>query len=92
MMAAISRNGQCARRYADVLFRQRGAPGQAQARLACRNRRRPEAADPDAALGAAALRIAGYGVQGIAARNPIFCVLFYLIPLAAGAAALADIQ
>jgi lipopolysaccharide export system permease protein len=45
-----------------------------------------------ASIGAAALRIAGYGVQGIAARNPIFCVLFYLIPLAAGAAALADIQ
>jgi lipopolysaccharide export system permease protein len=44
-----------------------------------------------AALGAAALRIAGYGVQGIAARNPLFCALFYLIPLAAGAAALADI-
>ena len=34
MMAAISRNGQCARRNADVLFRQRGASGQAQARLA----------------------------------------------------------
>lgn len=44
-----------------------------------------------AALGAAALRIAGYGVLGIAARNPLFCTLFYLIPLAAGAAALADI-
>ena len=44
-----------------------------------------------AALGAAALRIAGYGVQGIAARNPLFCVLFYLIPLAAGTTALADI-
>ncbi|WP_424564879.1 hypothetical protein, partial [Trebonia sp.] len=67
MMAAISRNGQCARRYADVLFRQRGAPGQAQARLACRNRRRPEAADPDAALGAAALR--GQRVSRIAEHN-----------------------
>ncbi|HLY05239.1 MAG TPA: LptF/LptG family permease [Rhizomicrobium sp.] len=44
-----------------------------------------------AALGAAALRIAGYGVQGIAARNPLFCAFFYLIPMAAGAAALADI-
>jgi lipopolysaccharide export system permease protein len=44
-----------------------------------------------AALGAAALRIAGYGVQGIAARNPVFCVLFYLIPLLAGTAAVADI-
>jgi lipopolysaccharide export system permease protein len=45
-----------------------------------------------AGLGAAALRIAGYGVQGIAAHDPLFCVLFYLIPLAAGAAALADIS
>jgi lipopolysaccharide export system permease protein len=45
-----------------------------------------------ASIGAATLRIGGYGIQGIAARNPIFCVLFYLIPLAAGAAALADIQ
>jgi lipopolysaccharide export system permease protein len=44
-----------------------------------------------ASLGAAALRIAGYGVQGIAARNPLYCALFYLIPLAAGAAAVADI-
>jgi lipopolysaccharide export system permease protein len=44
-----------------------------------------------AALGAAALRIGGYGIQGIAARNPVFCVLFYLIPFAAGALALADI-
>ena len=44
-----------------------------------------------ASIGAAALRIAGYGVQGIAARNPLFCVLFYLIPLAAGAGAFADI-
>ncbi|MGH6879108.1 MAG: LptF/LptG family permease, partial [Rhizomicrobium sp.] len=44
-----------------------------------------------ASLGAAALRIAGYGVQGLAAREPIFCALFYLIPLAAGGAALADI-
>lgn len=44
-----------------------------------------------ASIGAAGLRIAGYGVQGIAAREPIFCVLFYLIPLLAAAAALADI-
>jgi lipopolysaccharide export system permease protein len=44
-----------------------------------------------ASIGAAALRIAGYGVQGIAARNPLFCVLFYFIPLAAGVAAFADI-
>jgi lipopolysaccharide export system permease protein len=44
-----------------------------------------------ASIGAAGLRIAGYGVQGVASRNPLFCVLFYLIPLAAGAAALAAI-
>jgi lipopolysaccharide export system permease protein len=40
---------------------------------------------------AAGLRIAGYGVQGIAAREPAFCVLFYVIPLAAAAAVLAEI-
>lgn len=45
-----------------------------------------------ASLAAAALRIAGYGVAGIAARNPLFCVLFYLIPFAAGAAATAEIR
>ncbi|HEY6579076.1 MAG TPA: LptF/LptG family permease, partial [Rhizomicrobium sp.] len=44
-----------------------------------------------ASLGAAAIRIAGYGVQGIAVRQPVFCALFYLIPLAAAGAALADI-
>jgi len=44
-----------------------------------------------AAAGAAALRIAGYGVQGIAVRQPLFCILFYIIPLAAAAAALAEI-
>ena len=44
-----------------------------------------------AAMIAAGLRIAGYGVQGIAAREPVLCALFYLIPLAAAAAALADI-
>jgi lipopolysaccharide export system permease protein len=40
---------------------------------------------------AAGLRIAGYGVQGIAARQPVFCVLFYMIPLATAAAVLAEI-
>jgi lipopolysaccharide export system permease protein len=45
-----------------------------------------------ASIGAAALRIAGYGVAGIAARNPIFCALFYLIPLGAGAAAVTEIR
>jgi len=44
-----------------------------------------------ASLIAAALRIAGYGVSGIAARNPVFCALFYLIPLAAACVALAQI-
>lgn len=41
--------------------------------------------------GVAALRIAGYGIQGIAVRHPMLCALFYLIPLLAGAAALAEI-
>lgn len=45
-----------------------------------------------ASIGAAALRIAGYGVQGIAAREPFLCVLFYLIPLGAAAFALAEIS
>jgi lipopolysaccharide export system permease protein len=40
---------------------------------------------------AVSLRIAGYGVQGIAAREPLFCALFYLIPIAAAAAVLAEI-
>jgi lipopolysaccharide export system permease protein len=40
---------------------------------------------------AAGLRIAGYGVQGIAARQPVFCVLFYIIPLATAAVVLAEI-
>jgi lipopolysaccharide export system permease protein len=44
-----------------------------------------------ASMIAAGLRIAGYGVQGLGARNPLFCSLFYLIPLLAGAAAAAEI-
>jgi lipopolysaccharide export system permease protein len=44
-----------------------------------------------ASIGAAGLRIAGYGVQGIAVRQPIFCALFYLIPILAAVAALCDI-
>jgi lipopolysaccharide export system permease protein len=44
-----------------------------------------------ASVAAAALRIAGYGIQGLAVRYPILCALFYLIPLLAGAAALAEI-
>ncbi|HEX3666749.1 MAG TPA: LptF/LptG family permease [Rhizomicrobium sp.] len=44
-----------------------------------------------ASILAAGLRIAGYGVQGLGVRSPILCSLFYLIPLIAGAAALAEI-
>jgi lipopolysaccharide export system permease protein len=44
-----------------------------------------------ASIVAAALRIAGYGVQGIAAREPVFCALFYIIPVAAAAVMLAEI-
>lgn len=39
--------------------------------------------------GAALLRIAGYGVQGLATHHPSFCVLFYLIPLLGTAGAVA---
>jgi lipopolysaccharide export system permease protein len=45
-----------------------------------------------ASVAAAGLRIAGYGVQGLAAHHPVFCALFYLIPLAGGLLALLDIQ
>ena len=45
-----------------------------------------------AALAAAALRIAGYGVAGLASRHPELNVLFYLIPLLGAAAALADMM
>jgi len=34
-----------------------------------------------ACFAAAGLRIAGYGVAGLAAGNPAFCILFYLLPL-----------
>lgn len=37
---------------------------------------------------AVALRVAGYGVQGLATSNPVFCILFYVIPLAGAALAL----
>jgi lipopolysaccharide export system permease protein len=40
-----------------------------------------------AAVTAALLRIAGYGVQGLATRHPALCVFFYLIPLAGAAVA-----
>jgi lipopolysaccharide export system permease protein len=41
-----------------------------------------------AVLAAALVRIAGYGVQGLAVGNPVFAVLFYLIPLLGAAAGL----
>jgi lipopolysaccharide export system permease protein len=45
-----------------------------------------------ACVGAAVLRIAGYGAQGMAARSPALCVLLYLVPLFGAALALADIM
>jgi len=42
-----------------------------------------------AAVMASLLRIAGYGVQGLATHHPMLCVLFYLIPLAGVGGALA---
>lgn len=42
-----------------------------------------------AALGAAIVRIAGYGVQGLAVGSPSLVFLFYLIPLLGAAIALA---
>ena len=42
-----------------------------------------------AALGAAVVRIAGYGVQGLAVGSPSLVFLFYLIPLLGAAVALA---
>lgn len=34
-----------------------------------------------ASLAAVALRIAGYGVQGLSQNHPVFCLLYYAIPL-----------
>jgi lipopolysaccharide export system permease protein len=48
-----------------------------------------------ASFAAAGLRIAGYGVQGVAASHPALCLLFYLVPLAgalAGGAVLAGLE
>ena len=45
-----------------------------------------------ASLGAAIVRIFGYSVQGLAARQPILCLLFYLIPLAGAAVGVADMS
>jgi hypothetical protein len=33
-----------------------------------------------ASIGVAALRVSGYGLQGLATNNPAFDVLFYVIP------------
>ena len=38
------------------------------------------------------IRIAGYGVQGLATRDPALCVLFYLVPLLGAALALANLN
>ncbi|MEI9886644.1 MAG: LPS export ABC transporter permease LptF [Rhizomicrobium sp.] len=38
-----------------------------------------------------AVRIAGYGVQGLAVRDPAYCVLFYLIPLLGAGLGLASL-
>ena len=45
-----------------------------------------------ACIGAAVLRIAGYGAQGLAARHPAYCIILYLIPLLGVAAGGADIM
>ncbi len=42
-----------------------------------------------AAIAAALLRIAGYGVQGLATHHPSLSVLFYLIPFVGAAGAVA---
>jgi len=41
-----------------------------------------------ACFAATGLRIAGYGIQGLAVSKPALCVLFYLIPLAGAAVAI----
>ncbi|MEI9997170.1 MAG: LPS export ABC transporter permease LptF [Rhizomicrobium sp.] len=45
-----------------------------------------------AIVAVAAVRIAGYGVQGLAARDPSLNVLFYAIPLLGSALALANLM
>ena len=42
-----------------------------------------------AVLIAAFIRIAGYGVQGLAVRHPSLCIFFYIVPLVGAAGALA---
>ncbi len=41
---------------------------------------------------AALLRIVGYGAQGVAARQPAYCILLYLVPLLGIAVGYADIM
>lgn len=43
-------------------------------------------------IGAAVLRIIGYSVQGLASREPILCILFYVVPLGGAAIAFADMS
>ena len=45
-----------------------------------------------AVMGGIAVRIAGYGVQGLAVRDPSMNILFYLIPLLGAALALANLM
>jgi len=45
-----------------------------------------------ATVGALLLRILGYGAQGLAVRQPIFCVVLYLVPLLGMAVGFADIM
>jgi hypothetical protein len=42
-----------------------------------------------ASVAVAALRVAGYGLQGLASTRPELIIFFYLIPLLGGAVALA---
>jgi hypothetical protein len=42
-----------------------------------------------ASLGAMGLRIAGYGITGLAQRNPPLVAIFYLLPALGAAAAIA---
>ena len=45
-----------------------------------------------ASLAAGALRILGYGAQGVVARDPSYAILLYLIPLLGAAAAAAEVM
>ncbi len=45
-----------------------------------------------AVLVAAGVRIAGYGIQGLAVSNPLFCVLFYVVPVLGAGFGLAELM